>query len=157
MGFFDVLTRAVRQGRRGADADQARLAELWSLYEAPATGDAAKDVSAAADREFDRAQWRKKLKRILEKLPATESEWKPMLTEARALAFDEDWVMRVQVEEFTLLMRRAVADCQFTEAEHHAIELARTLIGIPEAEAEAMLDVIVKEAETFFGHHVEGT
>jgi hypothetical protein len=160
MGFFDVFTRAVSQSRRGPSPEQGRLAALWGVYETPAPdpesdGNAA-NAGADPDREFDRVQWRKKLKRILERLPATQAEWQPMLTEARALSFDDEWVTRVQIDEFGLLMRRAVADCHFTEAEHDKIELARTLIGIPEAEAEAMLQVIIKEAETFFGHRVEG-
>jgi hypothetical protein len=60
------------------------------------------------------------------------------------------------ISEFSLMMRRAVADRHVTPEEHSKIDLARSLIDIPEAEAEAMLQAIVREAESFFGNAVEG-
>ena len=79
------------------------------------------------------------------------------MAEARALKLDPAWVTKCQVDEFLLLVRRAVADRLFTEPEHRKLDLARDLIGIPEAEAEAVLHSIVAEAESFFGKSVEGT
>ena len=55
-----------------------------------------------------------------------------------------------------MLVRRAVADRLFTEAEHRKIDLARDLMGIPEPDAEEILHQVVVEAEKFFGGAVEG-
>ena len=100
-------------------------------------------------------QWHKKLKRILDELPASQAEWPVLMTEARALGFDTTWLQECQLEEFQLMIRQAVSDRHFTEEEHRKLDLARDLIGIPEVEAEAMLDAIVAEAEAFFGKPVE--
>jgi hypothetical protein len=54
-------------------------------------------------------------------------------------------------------VREAVADLGVTLQEHHKLDLARGLIGLSEAEAEATLHTIVAEAEAFFGKPVEGT
>jgi hypothetical protein len=105
---------------------------------------------------YDQTNWLKKLKRILDGLPESRPEWDDLVAEARALNFDPDWVARSQVDEFMLLVRRAVADGVFTEPEHRKLDLARDLIGIPEAEAEAALSSIVAEAESFFGKTIEG-
>jgi hypothetical protein len=70
--------------------------------------------------------------------------------------FDPAWVAQCSRDEFALLVRRAVADRVVTEAEHRKLDLARDLIGIPDAEAETILHAIVAEAETFFGGSVEG-
>ena len=59
-------------------------------------------------------------------------------------------------EEFTLLVRRVVADRVVTEAEHRKLDLARDLLEIPDAEAEAILHAVVADAEQFFGGTVEG-
>ena len=51
-------------------------------------------------------------------------------------------MLRAQVEdEFRLLIRRAVADRKLTPQEHRKLDLARDLIGISEAEAEAARQV----------------
>ena len=78
------------------------------------------------------------------------------MAEARAMNFEPEWMTRCQVDEFLLLVRRAVADRHFTEEEHRKLDLARDLIGIPETEAEAALHSIVAEAEVFFGRPVDG-
>ena len=96
------------------------------------------------------------MKRLLDELPASEPQWAELMSDARALNFDQDWITRSQVEEFLLLIRRAVSDRRFNEQEHRKLELARDLIGIPEAEAEAALHFIVAEAEFFFDRSVEG-
>jgi len=70
--------------------------------------------------------------------------------------FDPAWVEQCGRDEFTLLVRRAVADRVVTEAEHRKIDMARDLIGIPDAEAVAILNQVVAEAESFFGGTIEG-
>ena len=72
------------------------------------------------------------------------------------MEFDPAWVAKCQRDEFQLLIRCAVSDRRFTETEHRTLDLARDLIGIPEAEAEAALHAVVAEAESFFGKAVEG-
>jgi len=74
--------------------------------------------------------------------------------EARALELDPAWVAQSQREEFLLLVRRAVSDRVVTGPEHQKLDLARELIGMPEAEAEEALHAIVSEAESFFGKPV---
>jgi hypothetical protein len=110
-----------------------------------------------AGHEYDRSQWRKRLTRVLDGLPGTQEEWEPLLAESRALKIDPNYVQGSLREEFALMMRRAVADGVLTGMEHRKLDLARDLIGIPDAEAEATLHAIAAEAETFFGKSVEGT
>jgi hypothetical protein len=148
MGFLDTLKRVLGQKPEGE-----KVVAAWGLGDEPAAapGEPAADASL-----YDRAQWHKKMKRILAELPDSRNEWAELMTEARALKLDQDWVTKSQVDEFLLLVRRAVSDRHFTEAEHRKLDLARDLIGIPEAEAEAALHAIVAEAESFFGKSVEG-
>ena len=149
MGFFETLRRVL-----GQTPATDKVGAAWGL---DTEGESAETAPHADPSEFDRAQWQKKLKRILDELPASKDEWDGLMTESRALRFDEDWVTRCQVDEFILLIRRAVSDRHFTESEHRKLDLARDLIGIPEAEAEAALLSVVAEAEAFFGESVEGS
>ncbi len=64
---------------------------------------------------YDRAQWHKKLKRILDELPGSKPEWDALVYEARALELDPAWVAQAQREEFQLLVRRIVSDRVVTE------------------------------------------
>ena len=105
---------------------------------------------------YDRAQWAKKLKRVLADLPESRADWDDVAAEARAMDFDPAWVAQCGRDEFALLVRRAVADRVVTEAEHHNLDLARDLLAIPDAEAVTILHAIVAEAESFFGGTVEG-
>jgi hypothetical protein len=148
MGFFDTLRRVLHRDAGGHPP--AELSAAWGLSEEGAP-DAAADSSA-----YDRANWHKKLKRILGSLPESEPDWAEVMSEARALNLDPAWVSKCQVDEFMMLVRRAVSDRHFTESEHRKLDLARDLIGIPEAEAEAALHTIIAEAESFFGKSVEG-
>ena len=152
MGFLDSLRRVLHQD--AASPPSAELAAVWGLSEPPAESGA--PLSAEDASVYDRAQWQKKMKRLLDELPASEPDWAELMSDARALHFDKDWITRCQVEEFLLLIRRAVSDGHFTEREHRKLDLARDLIGIPEAEAEAALHSIVAEAESFFGKSVDG-
>ncbi len=149
MGFFDTLRRVLSGDRPGSDAAPRprNVNEAWGLDQ--------ESSPSGGTGEYDRAQWLKKMKRILDELPDSRTEWDELMSEARALHMDPDWITRSQVDEFILLIRRAVADREFTEAEHRKIDLARALIGIPEAEAEAALQSVVHEAESFFKKPVE--
>lgn len=158
MGFFDALRRVVTDDRiekpkpldaraiEGLYPDDNGDLDATPLPEAP-------PFEAGA---YDRAQWSKKVKRVLDQLPESRPEWDDVQAEARAMGFDPDWVNRCEVDEFMLLLRRIVADRVVTEAEHRKLDLARDLIGISEADAEAALHAIVAEAESFFGNKVEG-
>ncbi|MFO0908782.1 MAG: hypothetical protein U0794_10560 [Isosphaeraceae bacterium] len=151
MGFFDALRRVLGGHAEGETrpADPA-LARAWGLDEVGEHG------SGDEPSAYDRAQWIKRLKRIFDELPGSQGEWVDLMSDARALHLDDAWVRERQIEEFRLQVRRAVSDRNFTEAEHRNLDLARDLIGLPEAEAEAMLHAIVAEAESFFGRSVEG-
>jgi hypothetical protein len=157
MGFFDTLRRVLggdRETEVGAPAGDA-VTDVGGAEQEPGTPTPPDDPAAEAA-SYDRVQWVKKMKRILDELPASRPEWDELMAEAGALNLEPDWVMRTQVEEFMLLMRRAVSDRRFTDAEHRKIDMARELIGIPEPEAEAALNTVVAEAESFFGKPVEG-
>jgi hypothetical protein len=146
MGFFDTLRRVLTgdDPRPTATSDVDRRAGLLP-------------PEAGTPGVYDLTQWQKKLKRILDELPGSQSQWADLMAEERAMGFDPQWVRRCQLEEFHLLVRRAVSDRHFTEADHRKLDLARDLIGIPELEAEAILHAIVAEAEAFFGKPVEGS
>lgn len=149
MGFFDSLRRVLHREAGGTPSPE--LAAAWGLDQ-----DAEAVPSAGDNSTYDRANWQKKMKLILDELPASEGRWTELMSEAKALNFDPDWVTKTQVDEFLLLIRRAVSDRHFDVHEHKKLDLARDLIGIPEAEAEAALHSIVAEAEKFFGKTVEG-
>lgn len=149
MGFIESLKRVLGHDQGKAPRD---LARAWNLDDEPTeVAEVLENVGL-----YDRAQWHKKMKRILDELPASQPEWADLMVEASALHLDKDWVTQSQVDEFLLLIRRAVSDRHFTEREHRKLDLARDLIGIPEAEAEAALHSVVAEAESFFGGSVEG-
>src|SRR4051794_37609479 len=151
MGFFDTLRRVL--GGDPADTDEApgpTVIEPGGILE-DSGADAGPAVPPDPTSPYDRAQWHRKLKRILDELPGSRPEWDGLVYEARALELDPEWVASCQREEFLLLVRRVVSDRVVTEAEHRKVELARQLIEMPEAEAEAALHAIVAEAESFFG------
>ena len=143
MRFFDALRRSLGQESGVPGPATPEHGQRWL--------DAASPPNAS---QYDQAQWRKKLALILETLPESQSRWDELMAEARAMSFDSDWILRVQIEEFFLLIRRAVSDRRFTEDEHEKLELARRLIGMTEAEAEGALQTVVAEAEQFFGKPV---
>jgi hypothetical protein len=146
MGFFDTLRRVLTGEHRIPEPKAGA---------APAADRPACDAPTPGAEVYDRVQWQKKLKRILMELPKSQPEWVSLLTEARALGFDAAWIHDCQLEEFRMLIRQAVADRHVTVEEHQKLDLARDLIGIPEAEAEAILHTIIAEAEAFFGQPVK--
>jgi len=164
MAFFDAVRR--RLGTRDPDGDaRLKMVEAWGLGDGPspefADGkDPAADPAAMARPAvagvYDRDQWRKKLARILDRLPDSEPEFDAMLVEAKALGLEDAYVSDAQLAEFDLLIRRAVADRVIEPQEHRKLELARTLIGVSSEEAVQLLDAIVAEAEAFFGAKVVG-
>ncbi|HEX8201738.1 MAG TPA: hypothetical protein VF590_14750 [Isosphaeraceae bacterium] len=165
MGFFDALRRVLTGDPRrdGLPGESYRPGEVdlgdSPSPEFPGRVPAADPAAMAAPpriTDYDRDQWRRKLKRILDQLPTSQGEWVDLMADAGALALDTDWVEHCQREEFALLVRAAVADRRVTLAEHSKLELARTLIGIPDVEAEATLHTIVAEAQEFFNKPIEG-
>ncbi len=153
MGFFDALRRAL-----GGDPDPKptpREVEARFLGVDPDSMPIAEEAPFESG-AYDRAQWAKKLKRVLGELPGSRPDWDDVAAEARAMGFEPAWVAQCQRDEFALLVRRAVADRVVTEAEHRKLDLARDLIGLPDVEAEAILHAVVAEAESFFGGAVEG-
>lgn len=156
MGFLNVL-------RVWGDdpAKRVVMARDPGSAQPEATGEArAADPGAISSQPltsaYDREQWRKKLKRVLAALPRSEPEWLDLRQEAGALNFGEEWLATTYCEEFALLIRKIVSDRQVTAAEHHNLDLARTLMGIADDEAEALFHAIVSEAESFFGKSVQG-
>ena len=153
MGFFDALSRVLT----GSKTTQYTAREI----EAAHLGVDADDLPIAPEEqfaagEFDRTQWAKKVKRILERLPESQGDWADALAESKAMDFEPAWVQRCIRDEFTMLVRRAVADRVVTESEHRKLDLARDLLGIPDGEAESILHAVVSEAENFFGKSIEG-
>jgi hypothetical protein len=154
MGFFDSLRRVL--GGNPRDAADPGLVAAWKL------GDTDENVTPAAEPEpfhggeYDKKNWRKKLKLILDDLPASQPRWADHIAEAHALGFDAGLIRAWCRDEFSLLVRRVVADRVVTESEHRKLDLARDLLGIPEAEAEEILHAVVADAEQFFGGTVEG-
>jgi hypothetical protein len=153
MGFFDTLRKVL-----GAEAETRptpREVEARFLGVDPDELPLP-DEPPFASGEYDRAQWLKKLKRVLGGLPATHPEWPDVLAESKAMGLDPEWLAATYRDEFAMLVRKAVADRVVTEAEHRRLDLARDLMAIPDAEAETILHAVVLEAESFFGGTVEG-
>jgi hypothetical protein len=151
MGFFESLRRALTGDPSApvdAEVDQ-RIKAAWGL------DDAQGPQAAGESHLYDRSQWHRKLKTILGNLPSSRAEWSDLERDARALNFEPEWVARCQLEEFELLIRKAVSDRIFTDDEHQKLELARQLIGLTEAEAESLLERVSREAETFFGGPIQ--
>lgn len=135
----EFISREIEASFPGVDPDEVPLAP-----ETP--------FESAA---HDRIQWAKKLKRVLTELPESRAEWDDLAAEARAMDFDPAWVRQHGRDEFALLVCRVVADRVVSEEEHRKLDLARDLIGMPDADAETILDAVVTEAESFFGGTVE--
>lgn len=156
MGLFDRLNGARERASAMDDRARMRLLEAWGLVEDETAERVPLPSFEKTTLDYDRAQWVRKLKHILDELPDGESRWEQLLREARAKEFDGAWMSRMMLEEFTLLVRRAVSDRVFTEREKRKLDQARTLVGLDEAQAEAIYAAVVKEAESFFGEEVEG-
>lgn len=159
MGFLDALRSW--SGANPSDKLDAMTAmtDGTSHPEFPGRVPAADPEAMAgppATSPYDREQWRKKLNRIVEHLPRSRDEWDDLQQEAGALDFGTDWVAATYREGFTMMVRKVVADRVVTPEEHRNLDLARTLMGIADAEAEGILHAVVAEAEAFFGKHVEG-
>jgi len=145
MGFLDTLRQVM--GNESSKPARALVSR--------AEGQGATALVAAGEEvPYDKAQWLKKLKRILDELPESGKEWETLEFDAKARSFDPEWITQNLRNEFLLLVRRVVADQVVTEAEHLKLDLARRLIHMPEAEAEEALHSIVTEAESFFGKPV---
>jgi hypothetical protein len=164
MAFLDSLKRVLGNQPSAADARLNKALEDWADSDAtapPSSGPSASDDTGTVAESshaspYDIEQWRKKVKRILEKLPQSQAEWATMLAEGKALGLDDRFMIKSQLDEFTLLVRRAVADRHVTEEEHSKLDLARSLIGMTEDEAENLLHSVAAEAQAFFGAPIKG-
>jgi hypothetical protein len=156
MGFFDALRRVLTHDRHAnvSKETERRIRAAWGLEdeEQPSAAPGALGPEASS---YDRSRWLKRLRRILDELPASQPEWQELTTEAHALNFDPAWIAERQREEFEFLVRRAVSDRVVSETEHRKLELARKLINLPESEAEQILHRVLAEAEAFFGAPVK--
>ena len=165
MGFFNALKRLLPHASHAVASEESRqrIRAAWGLdddetdtagrgdqHALPSTTTTGSNASV-----FDRAQWQKRLRRILDELPGSQPQWHDLMTDAHALQLEPDWIADRQREEFAFIIRRAVADKVFSEEDHHKLDLARKLIGMSEAEAEAALHAIMAEAEAFFGAPVK--
>jgi hypothetical protein len=155
MGFFDSLRRTLGPEASAPAPVNPRLAGAWNI------DDEGNPIEAAEPEPFhggayDKKNWLKKLKMLLEELPESQSRFPEHIAEAHSLGFDTEQMHTWSRDEFAMLVRRVVADRVVTEAEHRNLDLARQLLAIPDAEAEAILHSVVAEAEKFFGGPVEG-
>jgi hypothetical protein len=164
MGFFETLRRVLSgtdtdtdtsEGHRSPGGASSQPHDDLPVGSSDIPADS--EATTPGPDIYDRLQWHKKLKRVLDTLPDSRAEWPDLIADARALGFDSEWVLSCQIEEFKMLVRRAVSDRHFTEDEHRKLDLARDLIGLPESKAEAILHAIIAEAEAFFGKPVEGS
>jgi hypothetical protein len=151
MAFFESLRRALG----GAAPINPRLAKAWNVDNEGNPRDAAEPEPFHGG-EVDKRNWLKKLKLLLDELPDSQSRFPDHIAEAHALGFDPEQIRNWFREEFAMLVRRVVADGVVTEGEHRNLELARQVLAIPDAEAEAILRAVVADAESFFGGTVEG-
>ncbi len=139
MGFLDRLFQAASSETKATSPDAPPMTT-------PADDDGA---------NYDRTTWRKKLKSVLDRLPDSASEWDDFMAEARALNFERVWVVDCLKAEFEMLVRKVVSDRVVSPQEHQKLETARLLMNMPEAEAIAVIDRTVAEAEAFFGKPVD--
>jgi hypothetical protein len=148
------------QGWSSSEKDlelRRRALERWA--EAGPETDGGEDVfvvSQHAATDYERTLWRKKLQRILDDLPDSKSEWPDFAPDGDVLGLGDAWIHDRMVEEFTLLIRRVIADGVVTDAEHRKLDMARDLIGLSDSQAEAIFQQAIEEAEAFFGKSVEG-
>lgn len=156
MGLFDLLHGARNRASTLDEKARARLIEAWGLEEGDLSERSPEKTAGGTPLDYDRNQWVRKLRHVLDELPDSEPRWEVLVREGRAKQFDEAWMRRLMLDEFAMMVRRAVADRVFTERERKKLDLARYLIGLNEAEASAIYASVVQEAETFFGEHVEG-
>ncbi len=155
MGFFNALKRFLTHDSHAERDEEARkkIRDAWGLADEAA--EPGRLANSAGETAYDRTQWQKKLRNLLDELPASRGHWQDLLSDAHALEFEDSWIAERQDEEFRFLIRRAVADRVISEAEHERIEAARRLLRISEEDAVKVLQEIVAEAEAFFGKPVK--
>jgi hypothetical protein len=164
MGFLDTLKRAFSRDSHAPETDEIKksIRQAWGLEEdegPPQSGSftlsPSSQPTAETASDYDRSHWTKKLRHLLETLPDSQKNWPELMAEAHALNFEPAWISGQQRDGFAFLIRRAVSDRVVSEAEHHKLDLARTLIGLSEAESEQTLHAIKAEAEAFFDAPVQ--
>jgi len=164
MGFFNALKRLLPHASHelASEESRQRIRAAWGLDDDESNTVGGGDDHALPSSTtgsntsvFDRAQWQKRLRRVLDGLPDSQSQWHDLMTDAHALQLEPEWIAERQRQEFAFVIRRAVADKVISEEDHHKLDLARKLIGMSEAEAEVALHAIIAEAEAFFGAPVK--
>jgi hypothetical protein len=168
MGFFDALKRVLSHETHPQVSEESRrrIRDAWGLGDEEPEGETETDAGSARESQssgsgqtaasgYDRAQWEKKLRKILDELPGSRGHWQELMADAHALGFDAAWTAGRQREEFAFLVRRAVAHRVVSEDDHSKLDLARKLIGMSEGEAEETLHSIMAEASAFFGSPVQ--
>ena len=137
MGFFNALKRLLPHASHelASEESRQRIRAAWGLdddeSDTAGRGDdhalpATKTGSNAS--VFDRAQWQKRLRRILDGLPGSQPQWHVLMTDAHALQLEPDWIADRQREEFAFIIRRAVADKVISEEDHGMVQLRVTAI-----------------------------
>src|SRR5262245_64536996 len=124
MGFFDALKRVLIHDRLHtvSEEKQRKIREAWGLDDEGSPGAKTETAAGASASGYDRAQWEKKLRRILDELPDSQREWNDLISDAQALALEADWIAEQQREAFAFLIRQAVADRVVTEKEHEKLD-----------------------------------
>ncbi len=161
MPFLNTLTRLLRGSAQLDPQDREKLLEAWNLYDkrTPETPSYPEEVPLAArpGQEYDQSIWTKKLRRILDDLPESRKEWAGLMAEVAPLGLDTERVAVAQKEEFTMLVRRAVADGRISPDEHARLDLARQLIGLSDPDSDAIVQNVKADAEEFFGRAIVDT
>ena len=155
MPFFQALGKLLSGGSKLDEAGRQKLVDAWHVYdERPPDlpGFPEPEVeNARSGLLYDRSIWYRKLKRILSELPNSESEWPELKAEVASLGLDSEWVAGCVKAEFTMIVRRALADGVISSEEHRRIDQARRLVGLSDEESIAILNEIKTEAEEVFG------
>lgn len=158
MSFFEWFLGARKKAENLDPELRRRMLKAWGLEEdaiPQAEEGTRQGESQVVDLTYDRAQWHRRLKTMLGDLPDSEEEWEHLISDARAKGFDPEWVSRTMKEEFTMMVRAALADRVFTERERLKLDKARFLIGLTEEEASRIYKEVATEAERFFGGSIE--
>lgn len=161
MPFFQALGKLLSGGNKLDEAGRQKLVEAWHVYdELPPSVPGFPEPEVEDARTgllYDRSIWYRKLKRILSELPNSESEWPELKAEVTSLGLDPEWVAGCEKAEFTMIVRRALADGVISAEEHRRIDQARQMMGLSDEESMVILNEIKAEAEEVFGRAVEDT
>lgn len=146
MTFLDRLKELGRDPNARA-AVEADIALPASPIATSPEGNAELAGTASA---YDRNLWRKKLRSVLDRLPASEPEWHDFVADAVALGLSREWIDAQLLAEFEWLIRRVISDRIISPQEERQLETARILIGVADADARRMLERSVAELQALY-------